>query len=259
MAMLLVLVLVPDEPLGCLHTPTSPLLDVCSACHPCVTGDEIFPGLGKIGTHRRHDRIVMVRELSSIFYVDSGRPSIGKRRMSESTNADAFLTQHEAELKIIAKRLCRDRAEAADLVQDTFERALRTAGQQVVRNPRAWLVTIMHNLFIDRCRRKSREPSMVPVAEQAHATEPEPEPEWATISMSDLRTALSSLDDGFRRVYEMHSFEGASYDQIARALNIAKNTVGTRLMRARQKLRELLRAEHTADGVTSAKDYDRVV
>lgn len=180
--------------------------------------------------------------------------------MHESTTAGAVLSQHESVLKAIARRLCRDAAEANDLVQDTFERALRATSGQTPENPRAWLVTIMHNLFVDRCRRKQREPAMVSFGEQADATpfEPEAEPEWASISMEQLRTALASLDDGFRRVYELHCFEGASYDEIAQALNIAKNTVGTRLARARLKLRELLRAQR-ADEATSSRGYNNAV
>jgi RNA polymerase sigma-70 factor (ECF subfamily) len=180
--------------------------------------------------------------------------------MHESTTAGAVLSQHETVLKTLAKRLCRDTAEANDLVQDTFERALRAASNQVPENPRAWLVTIMHNLFIDRCRRKRREPAMVTFGEQTDVPppEPEPEPEWAAISIEQLKTALASLDDGFRRVYELHCFEGASYDEIAQALNIAKNTVGTRLARARLKLRELLRAQ-LADQATSSRGYDNAV
>lgn len=181
--------------------------------------------------------------------------------MQESTNAGAVLLQHASVLNALAMRLCRDAAEASDLVQDTFERALRAASNQTPENPRAWLVTIMHNLFIDRCRRRRREPPMVPVGEQVEAAppEPEPEPEWANISMEHLETALASLDEGFRRVYELHCFQGASYDEIAQALNIAKNTVGTRLIRARQKLRELLRAQTAAGGATSSEDRIHVM
>lgn len=180
--------------------------------------------------------------------------------MHESTTAGAVLSQHESVLRTLAKRLCRDATEANDLVQDTFERALRATSNQVPENPRAWLVTIMHNLFIDKCRQKKREPAMVTFGEQVEVTsfEPEPEPEWASISMEQLRAALASLDDGFRRVYELHCFEGASYDEIAQALNIAKNTVGTRLVRARLKLREVLRAQ-VGDRATSSRGYDHAV
>lgn len=180
--------------------------------------------------------------------------------MHESTTAGAALSQHEAVLKTIAMRLCRDANEAKDLVQDTFERALRATSSQVPENPRAWLVTIMHNLFVDRCRRKRREPAMVSFGEQTDVTpfEPEPEPEWTSISMEQLKTALASLDEGFRRVYELHCFEGASYDEIAQKLNIAKNTVGTRLVRARLKLRELLRAL-VADQPNPSRGYEHAV
>src|SRR5262245_25035101 len=59
----------------------------------------------------------------------------------------------------LARRLCRNEADARDLVQDTFEHALRASVQTFPANPRAWLATIMHNIFIDRCRKTARRPT----------------------------------------------------------------------------------------------------
>ncbi|HWN66258.1 MAG TPA: sigma-70 region 4 domain-containing protein, partial [Haliangium sp.] len=72
---------------------------------------------------------------------------------------------------------------------------------------------------------------------------PEVEPEWASISHDQVAAALSQLEEPFRRVYELHCLSHASYDQIAVLLGIPRNTVGTRLMRARRKVRALLRSQ----------------
>ena len=56
----------------------------------------------------------------------------------------------------------------------------------------------------------------------------------------DFRAAVSSLGGDFRLIYQLHAFEGQSYDQIASGLAIPKATVGTRLLRARKKLKALL-------------------
>ena len=50
---------------------------------------------------------------------------------------------------------------------------------------------------------------------------------------------MARLPDEFRQVYQGH-LDGRSYDELARELGIPKNTVGTRLLRARKRLRELL-------------------
>ena len=147
-------------------------------------------------------------------------------------------------LSRIAERLCANAADARDLVQDTFERATRIGLPPELRNPSAWLVTIMNNIFIDRCRARARRPSHEPLAEQ-HADvtqlDPDPpEPAWSRITVDDIREALAALDASYREVYELHTFERWTYEQIAERLSIQRVTVGTRLTRARKKLREVL-------------------
>jgi RNA polymerase sigma-70 factor (ECF subfamily) len=130
-------------------------------------------------------------------------------------------------------------------VQDTFERGLlRFARFQPGTDGRAWLLTILHHLFIDRCRSGKREARSDMPAEELEeriaAPEAEPQPTWASISTEQLREALSQLPEDFQVVYRMHALENRSYQEIAATLGIPKATVGTRLIRARRKLRELL-------------------
>ncbi len=157
---------------------------------------------------------------------------------------EAFAAEHTPQLRAIAMRLCGNAADAADLVQDAFERAFRNYDKlEPGTNPRAWVVTIMHNLFIDRCRRGRREPLRVDVDDVPLAA-PEPtseaEPAWAKLTAEDLRRALERLDPDFRDVYRLHALENRSYKEIALQLGIPAATVGTRLLRARDKLRRLL-------------------
>ena len=177
-----------------------------------------------------------------------------------STDASAIFLQHREVLKGVAMRLCGNAEDANDLMQDTFERALRVASDEIPDNARAWLITVMHNLFCDQLRRQTRRPPTVPMQEETDAPQPEPEvePEWASISPAQLEAALAQLDPRFREVYELHCLKGASYDEIAHSLKITKTTVGTRLARARQKVRELLRAQ-LPDSVSSNQDYDHAV
>ena len=52
----------------------------------------------------------------------------------------------------------------------------------------------------------------------------------------------------YREVYRLHTFEDLSYEQIAQRLGIQRVTVGTRLNRARKKLREILVARFGLGG-----------
>jgi RNA polymerase sigma-70 factor (ECF subfamily) len=141
----------------------------------------------------------------------------------------------------IARRLCGNPFDADDLVQDTLERALRARRYVEQGNRRGWLATILHNRFRDHCR--SRRLRLLPNDELDQVSMPDaPSPEtWEHITMDHITEALEQLDPGFRRVYELHA-SGSSYAAISRELGISINTVGTRLLRARSKLKVILNA-----------------
>ncbi|WP_241758773.1 RNA polymerase sigma factor [Pyxidicoccus parkwayensis] len=157
----------------------------------------------------------------------------------------AFAREHEASLRATAMRLCGNATDARDLVQETFERGLRNLDRyKPGTDGRAWLLTILHHLFIDSCRSRARERradvSAEDLEERLAAPEVEAAPAWASISPEQLREALEKIPEEFRTVYRMHALENRSYIEIAERLGIPKATVGTRLIRARRKLKELL-------------------
>jgi RNA polymerase sigma-70 factor, ECF subfamily len=184
------------------------------------------------------------------------RPMQGPRRLTRTPAIAAvpnpglgqLVLEHQAPLYATALRLCGSAADARDLVQDTFERALRSSDRfQAGTNLRGWLVTILHRLFIDRCRapgRQTVEPSLVP---ELAAPEPDEPPAWARITPERLAEALAQLPEEFQSVYRLHALEGRSYTDIASALSLPKATVGTRLIRARRKLKALLMPEGADD------------
>ena len=163
----------------------------------------------------------------------------------EGMHPDEMVSRYESVLYARAMRLVRSRSDALDLLQDTYERALRgQATFQPGTNLRHWLMTIMYNLFLDRCRRKAREPRALCIDEH-EVSSPEaeaPEP-WETITDEQIHAALADLERPFREVYELRLLGNCSYDEIADRLTIPRSTVGTRLMRARRKLRETLLTE----------------
>jgi RNA polymerase sigma-70 factor, ECF subfamily len=159
------------------------------------------------------------------------------------------VAEHREALTALALRRCRGSADAEDLVQDTFERALRAwAHQPPGTNARAWLVTILNRLHIDRCRRARRAPFIYLERPPPRAIEPSTRPIWEAVSARQHRRAMACLDDQLRRVYELYAVEHKTYRDIGRLLGIPPATVGTRLMRARRTLRKVLVAELGAHG-----------
>jgi RNA polymerase sigma-70 factor (ECF subfamily) len=157
-------------------------------------------------------------------------------------HSDEMVSGYEGVLYARAMRLVRSRSDALDLLQDTYERALRgQASFQPGTNLRHWLMTIMYNLFLDRCRRMAREPRALCIDEHEVASpEPDAPAPWETITDEQIHAALADLEHPFREVYELRLLGNCSYDEIADRLTIPRSTVGTRLMRARRKLRESL-------------------
>jgi RNA polymerase sigma-70 factor, ECF subfamily len=163
---------------------------------------------------------------------------------------EAFWHQaHQLEpfLYATALRLCRNPADARDLVQDTFECGLRDHGRlRSNSNVRGWLVTILYNRFMDRCRARAQEPqrtAIEEVAESYPAEEAPPEEAWERVTFTELLNALEELEEPFKQVYQLGAIERRPYKEIAERLGIPLATVGTRLMRARGKLKSLLLRE----------------
>ena len=168
-------------------------------------------------------------------------PSV--RRLTRD-HFEALVLPLEDALFARAMGLERSPHDAWDLVQDTFERALRNFCQfQLGTNVRLWLFRVMYNLFVDRYRRRSHDLPVEPLgAEDVPAPEPAQPDEWERFGEAEVRTALVRLEAPFRRVLELHLTEQRTYRDISSELGIPAATVGTRLMRGRQKLRALLMA-----------------
>jgi RNA polymerase sigma-70 factor (ECF subfamily) len=160
--------------------------------------------------------------------------------------ARRVLTEQLPVLRAVARNLVRNATEVEDLVQDVFEKALRSLDRiDLAANPRGWMVTILHNLHIDRCRQRARMRPHVPCDEVPIAVVPEDSdvPVWSAITTEDVRRAAANLPDDLRAVYVMFALEGRSYIEVAHQLGIPKATVGTRLSRARARLKQLLTAK----------------
>jgi RNA polymerase sigma-70 factor (ECF subfamily) len=161
----------------------------------------------------------------------------------EPKSLEDVLTDAEPTLRRFAQRMCEDRSDVHDLLQDTFERACRRGIPEGIHCTRAWLTRIMHRLFLDRCRAAARRPRPQVLGDDlgiASLEQGVPEPPWSRITIEDIRQSLVQIEPVYRDVYVLHAFDRLSYEEIASRLSIERITVGTRLSRARKRLREVL-------------------
>jgi len=149
-----------------------------------------------------------------------------------------LIIEHIPRLRRYARALVGDRYLADDLVQDTLERAwnkfyLWRPGSDL----RAWLFTIMHNVFVNETRRRRYEIEQLmeevpPVAVRATQSE--------QLELRDVDRALRALPVEQREVVLLVAVEQFSYEEVSGALDIPIGTVMSRLSRARARMRQLL-------------------
>jgi RNA polymerase sigma-70 factor, ECF subfamily len=146
-------------------------------------------------------------------------------------------------LRRYALALTGNREAADDLTQDTLERAWRKrALWQPGTDLRAWLFTVMHNVYVNGVRSARATESLDeegPAAEAVHALQTGSVAE-GDIVVSELRTALASLAAEQREVVLLVGLEQMSYADAATVLAVPIGTVMSRLSRGRERLRLLL-------------------
>lgn len=156
---------------------------------------------------------------------------------------DEFIREQVPRLRRYARALAGERSRADDLVQDTLERAwTRFHLWQRGSNLRAWLFTVMHNVFVNQHRKNSRNTTValddapeIPVQDGASQS----------MDMRDLTRALAQLPLEYREVLLLVSVEQMSYEEVADVLKIPLGTVMSRLSRGRARLRALLSGEES--------------
>jgi RNA polymerase sigma factor (sigma-70 family) len=140
-------------------------------------------------------------------------------------------------LRRYARALVGNRTDADDLVQDTMERGWRNlTSWQRGGDMRAWLFSIMHNLYVDQIRKGHVR------TEELNLGTPEPSVNGMhgdRLDVRDIELALGLLSMEQRQVVLLVALEEMTYEEIAAALRIPKGTVMSRLSRGRERLRAL--------------------
>ena len=139
-------------------------------------------------------------------------------------------------LRRYARALVGDRDGADDLVQDTLERAVRKFHLWRPGDLRAWLFSIMHNVFVNQLKARKIPPE-VEIDENAIAA---PIPTVTSVDVIDLQRALLCLAPEQREVVLLVALEDMTYADVSRSLGIPIGTVMSRLSRAREKLRAMM-------------------
>jgi RNA polymerase sigma-70 factor (ECF subfamily) len=148
-----------------------------------------------------------------------------------------------------ALRLTRVRADAEDLVQETYLKAFRAADRfEPGTNLRAWLFTILHNTARNRARDRAKDSvtydsDTVERAADAplHGIADTPETLLLRDTLApELQAAIDELPEAFRQAVWLRDVEEFSYAEIAAVLDVPAGTVMSRISRGRRMLFERL-------------------
>jgi RNA polymerase sigma-70 factor (ECF subfamily) len=155
------------------------------------------------------------------------------------TDFAEIAAQVRPSLQRVALRLSGNASLAEDLVQDTLMRALRRFDQfRPGTHPATWMAAILTNLYFDHLKHQKVERKAEPELAQSEAVDIDLV--LSDIADDDLYAAIRSLEPELRRVVELCYLEQLRYREVAAILDVPVGTIGTRLMRARIRLRALL-------------------
>jgi RNA polymerase sigma-70 factor, ECF subfamily len=170
----------------------------------------------------------------------------GSEREAYATNV--LSSEYVDGLYRYAMTITRNHAEAEDLVQETYLRALKAAERlRENSNIKGWLFTILRNLWFNQLRKRRSSPAIVEMDGDDYTADSlvgnERDAHAILQSNEDAIIVRSAIDDlplEFREVILLREFEELSYQEIADVLGCPAGTVMSRLARARARLRTTL-------------------
>lgn len=179
----------------------------------------------------------------------AGRAARGDRDAFE-----ALILATQGVVYRVALRVCGSTADAEDVVQETFIRALGgLANLKDHSATQGWLCAIARNIATDRLRSRGRHPTWsleAPIGADTTTTlrdslaseAPGAEDQLSSAQLgAALLEAIGELKEKHRVVLTLREIDGLSYEEIASALDISMGTVESRLFRAREALANKLK------------------
>jgi RNA polymerase sigma-70 factor (ECF subfamily) len=169
------------------------------------------------------------------------KPSEGGEKLA---SFEAAMLPHLDSAYNLARWITRNEADAQDVVQEAYMRALRFFDGFSGGNGRGWLLAIVRNTCYTWMQRNRPAEPPILFDENAHFTDSlraDPETELLLLARREsLELCIRELPVQFREVIVMRELEGMSYREVAEAAGVPVGTVMSRLARARKRLERCL-------------------
>jgi RNA polymerase sigma-70 factor (ECF subfamily) len=142
----------------------------------------------------------------------------------------------------ICLRMMNDRSDAEDMLQESFSEAFRRLDSFRFESTfGAWLKMIVINKCINEIKRKKAQleffEDMSPFEEEIDLTDEQE----AGLSPEKIKKAMEELPKGSRMIFSLYLLEGYDHQEISEILNISESNSKTQYMRAKQRIKEILK------------------
>jgi RNA polymerase sigma-70 factor (ECF subfamily) len=164
---------------------------------------------------------------------------IGKAKLGDETAFELLYNHYSNAMYSICLRMVAEKNDAEDLLQEVFIIAFKSLSQlKDNRQFGGWLKRIAVNECIRFCKKRLKTNCWddiyfdEKIDDDTHW--------WQEVSLSALQTAIRTLPDGCRQVFNLYAIEDYSHKEIANCLNISESTSKSQYHRARKLLKELI-------------------
>ena len=162
-------------------------------------------------------------------------------------------------LNAFAFNLTKNKEDAQDLYQETAFRAIKNRSKFTPgTNFKAWLMTIMKNIFINDYRKKVKRNTILDATDNNYFINSGGQTVVnsgnANILIDELTTMIDALEDGFRVPFLMH-YQGYKYHEIADQMELPLGTVKSRIFFARKELKKKIQDRYPQEGNLAEADF----
>jgi len=142
-------------------------------------------------------------------------------------------------------RILKNRSEAEDMLQEIFTDAFQRLNSYRFESTfGSWLKQITVNRCINELKRKKTELEFLDDIEKVDMPEEKedrPTEYELAMNVQNIKKAMKQLPDGSRTIFSLYLLEGYDHTEIAEILHISESTSKSQFMRARQKVKEILK------------------
>lgn len=165
-----------------------------------------------------------------------------------TVNFQSELYRLKGVLHSFAYKLTKNQEDSKDLYQETAYRALMNEDKfKTGTNLKAWLFTIMRNIFINNYRKKIKQNTILDSTDNDFyinsGSNTIVNDAGSSMLMKELKRMVDSLDDSTRVPFLMHYY-GYKYQEIADQLDLPLGTIKSRIFFARKELKACIKKEY---------------